>query len=439
MNIKAAIILLVTSFLLSPLQSQINDTENLFVIEAISVEGNSKSGDYVVLENVPYSIGDTLSEYDIRTGVEYLKSLEIFSEVNLHPRAGSEPGKVQLIFRVEERYWPQFRFKGGFSELDGWYITPVSFNLDNILGMGNFTELGITIGDRTARIDFNYLNPNIFDSDFDLLFNISARSQQVLHYIDGEELIQNVGRGGYELGLRPRDNFYKHFKFSLVGYSSIPDSFATRGKEEIFDLPPEILKFSKEKQQTAGFLISFNMDQRDQPFYPTSGWWAGFRYFQADEQFGGKINFSRIIADLRGYYNPIAKVTLAARIKYGAVSSHAPFWEKFYLGGPNSLRGYDDRSLSPTGGGDRLYQAGVELRFPIGTRNYPKQLLTGVLFYDTGANLSISQKLTKDVLFQGMGFGLRLRIPYLGIIRMDMAYPVENGSKKIQFSLGHTF
>jgi outer membrane protein assembly factor BamA len=144
-------------------------------------------------------------------------------------------------------------------------------------------------------------------------------------------------------------------------------------------------------------------------------------------------------ADARGYYNPFSRVVLAARLKYGAVSSHAPFWEKFYLGGPNSLRGYDDRSLSPTGGGDRLYQAGLELRFPIGTKNYPKHLLTAAFFYDAGANVSVNQSFNKDALYQGLGFGLRLRLPYLGIIRMDMAYPVEFGSKQIQISLGHTF
>jgi hypothetical protein len=165
--------------------------------------------------------------------------------------------------------------------------------------MGNFTDLGLTIGDRITKADFTYINPNIFNSDFDLLFSISAGAQQVLHYLDGEKLIHKIGKGGYELGLRPRDDFYRHFKFSLVGYTSVPDSFATKGNEKIYDLPGDLLKFTKEEQATAGFLISFYMDKRDQPFYPTSGWWAGFRYFQADKQFGGKLNFSRIIADAR--------------------------------------------------------------------------------------------------------------------------------------------
>jgi outer membrane protein insertion porin family len=409
------------------------------VIEGISVDGNSKSGDYVVFENLPYTVGDTVSEAEIRAGLEHLQSLEIFSEIVLNPLPGSEAGRLQLVFRVTERYWPHFRFKGGFSELDGWYITPISLNLDNVLGMGNFTSLGFTIGDRVGKAGLDYLNPNIFDSGFDFLLGISGGSQEILHYRDKEGLVQRIEFGGYEFGIRSRENFYKYFTFSLTGNTSTPDSFATKGKEKIYDLPVNVLHYSFKKINTAGFLISFNMDQRDQHFYPTTGWWAGFRYYQTDKAFKSDVNFSRVIADLRWYYNAFAHVVLATRLKYGAVSSTAPFWEKFYLGGPNSLRGYDDRSLSPAGGGDRLYQAGMELRFPIGIKQFPKHLLSGVVFYDAGANLSINQELNYNTIFQGAGFGLRFRLPYMGIIRMDMAYPLETGVKQVQLSLGHTF
>jgi len=436
---KTILFYLILLFCSTSLYAQNPGRESSFVIEGMSVDGNTKSGAYVVYENLPYALGDTLSEDEIRAGLEHLLSLDLFSDVVLNPLPGTEPGRLQLVFKVKERYWPHFRFKGGFSELDGWYITPVSLNLDNILGKGNFTNLGLTIGDRVSKVELNYINPNIFDSGFDFLLGLSSGSQEILHYREQDQLVQKISTGGYELGIRPRENFYKNFTFSLVGYTNMPDSFATKGKEKIYELPADVLKYSHKKVRTAGFLISCNLDRRDQPFYPTSGWWAGFRYFQTDKQFKSDLIFSRVITDLRGYYNPFAHVVLAGRLKYGAVSSTAPFWEKFYLGGPNSLRGYDDRSLTPTGGGDRLYQAGAELRFPIGVRHFPKQLLTGVVFFDMGANLTIDQKLDEDTIFQGAGFGLRFRVPFLGIIRMDMAYPLETGVKQVQISLGHTF
>lgn len=116
-----------------------------------------------------------------------------------------------------------------------------------------------------------------------------------------------------------------------------------------------------------------------------------------------------------------------------------PFYEKFYLGGPNSLRGFADRSLSPDGGGNQLYQSGMELRFPLTRKNFPNHFLTGVVFWDGGANLAKGQNLSIDSIENSLGFGFRFRIPFIGLLRMDYAYPINEGEKRIHFSLGHTF
>ena len=119
----------------------------VFVIESIAVEGNSKTSESVILENLSFSVGDKVSEDEINKSIDELKSLNFFRAVNLSPRAGSEPGYLNLIITVKERYWPTVRFKGGFSELDSWYITPISIHFDNIFGFGNYINLDFTIGD----------------------------------------------------------------------------------------------------------------------------------------------------------------------------------------------------------------------------------------------------------------------------------------------------
>ena len=185
--------------------------------------------------------------------------------------------------------------------------------------------------------------------------------------------------------------------------------------------------------------IYYNWDRRNQISYPTSGWWTGFRFTQADMQLGGDVTFSRIIIDGR-YYQQIYKgIVTALRLKYGYISSSAPFYEKFYLGGPNSLRGYADRSLSPDGGGNQLYQTGLELRFPITRNRFPNHFVTGVLFWDSGANLDKDQSLDIDQIKSSFGFGFRFRIPFIGLLRLDMAYPINEGKRQIHISLGHTF
>jgi outer membrane protein insertion porin family len=419
--------------------TQIVASKNKFIIENISIEGNSKSNDYVILENLSYAIGDTLSEEEINTGIENLKSLEIFSTVRLQPRAGSEAGKLHLIISVEERYWPHLRFKGGFSELDGWFVTPISLNLDNILGMGNFMDLGLTFGDRVTRLDLNYINPNIFDSDLDFYFNFYAHNQEILHYIEGKKIIQNVPQGGIDLGFKARQGFFKAFKFGISSYTINADSVAKMDGKDFVDFTPDVASYVGQPWKAAAFNVSFNLDKRDQAYYPAKGWWLGARFTQAARQLGSQIKFTRFIFDARAYHTLFAKVVVAGRFKLGVISNEAPFWEKFYLGGPNSLRGFSDRSLSPSGGGDRLYQAGVELRFPITAKHYPQHFLSGVLFLDSGANLPADQKIDLSSLYNSAGFGLRFRLSFLGIVRMDLAYPLDAGESKLQFSLGHTF
>ena len=412
-----------------------------FIIESVDVEGNSKTSSSVILENLSFEVGDTVSEAEITQSIEYLNKINFFKEVTFSPRAGSKPGYLRLIIAVKERYWPTIRFKGGFSELDSWYITPISLHFDNIFGLGNFTNFDFTFGDRLTSLSLNYVNPNIFNSRLDLYSKFFIKNHVFVHYLDSLELEQNVPQVGISIGFRSRDNFFRHFLFALESYTTTPDSFATHGKSKIkfYDFPEQINQFVHDDWKTSAFSIYFDWDKRDQVSYPTSGWWTGFRLTQANKQMGGQVDFTRFIIDGRYYQYLFAGTVAAGRIKFGTISAEAPFYEKFYLGGPNSLRGYRDRSLSPDGGGERLYQAGLEFRFPVIRKNYPNHFLTGVLFWDSGINLSADESFDINNVKQSIGYGFRFRVPFIGLVRLDMAYPLTEAEYRIHLSLGHTF
>ena len=415
-----------------------DNNKTLFHIEAISVEGNSKSRASVVFENLSIKVGDSLTEEAINNKIDDLRKLDLFKEVHLQPRAGSSPGKLRLIIRVKERYWPVFRFKGGFSELDSWYITPLALHFDNIFGFGNFTNLDLTFGDRIFSIKLNHKTPNIFNSDFDFHSRVYVHSREFIHYLNNSKLKQKVPQGGFFVGLQSRQGLFRHLLLGLDFYSTTPDSFATYASSDkkFYSFPENIARDIQGKENTSAFSAYYNLDLRDNTFYPSAGWWLGMWFTQADEQLGGKINFTRFIFDIRKYQHIYEKLVIAARLKAGFISPSAPFYEKFYLGGPNSLRGYADRSISPAGGGDKIYQTGLEIRYPISHKNFPNHFITGVLFMDAGSNLQKNQAPGK--VKGSYGFGFRFRLPFFGLFRMDLAYPFK-GEKMIQFSLGHTF
>lgn len=417
------------------------DQKTGFVIESIAVEGNSKTSQKVILENLPFAPGDKVTEADITAGIEKLRALRFFKAVQFAPRAGSQSGNLNLIITVKERYWPTIRFKGGYSEMDSWYITPVSIHFDNIFGFGNFTNIDFSIGDRLTSLTLNYINPNIFDSGLDFHTQLFIKSHEFLHYLDSLELKQKVPQAGLSIGFRPRYSLFKHFLFALESYTTTPDSFAIYGskKEKYYNFPGQINRYIHDEWQTSAFSIYFNWDKRDYASYPANGWWTGFRLTQANTQLGGQVDFTRFIFDARYYRHLFSGTVAAVRVKFGTISADAPFYEKFYLGGPNSLRGFSDRSLSPDGGGERLYQAGLEFRFPVITKNYPKHFLTGVIFFDSGMNLLEGDSFDLNKMDYSAGYGFRFRVPFIGLVRMDMAYPLSEGDFRIHFSLGHTF
>ena len=63
------------------LLSQSIPANNLFTIEKISIEGNSKTKSGVILANLPYTIGDTLTEQQIHAGIDQLRKTNFFKAV----------------------------------------------------------------------------------------------------------------------------------------------------------------------------------------------------------------------------------------------------------------------------------------------------------------------------------------------------------------------
>ena len=120
----------------------------------------------------------------------------------------------------------------------------------------------------------------------------------------------------------------------------------------------------------------------------------------------------------------------------GTTARNIPFFEQYFLGGADSLRGYDtDRFW---GSSLALFQA--ELRVPLGKDNS----FQGVLLFDGGDawnSIYQQQGLQQHTAFKlstDYGLGIRLVTP-IGPIRLDYAIPSGGGSGRTQFSIGQSF
>ena len=162
---------------------------------------------------------------------------------------------------------------------------------------------------------------------------------------------------------------------------------------------------------------------------------------------GGNIGYTKATAET-GWYFPLFWETVGfLHGECGYIWEHSgkylPDYERFYLGGINSVRGFDWREIGPVIdddieiGGTEFVQFNVEYLFPI----IKKSGLVGLFFYDAGnawADIGTSDKGLRD----SYGYGIRWFSP-MGPLRLERGYIINpqpgEGSGRWEFSMGGSF
>ena len=135
---------------------------------------------------------------------------------------------------------------------------------------------------------------------------------------------------------------------------------------------------------------------------------------------------------------------LGARV--GVVDNYSdtefvPIFERYFLGGLDSLRGYRYRDIGPQDefgeplGGDTFWFGTAEYSVPVIER------IRFAMFYDVGMVYADPWHINFSNYADNWGFGLRLNLP-IGPLRLDYGIPIHNssgdaGSGRFQFSVGY--
>jgi outer membrane protein insertion porin family len=190
-------------------------------------------------------------------------------------------------------------------------------------------------------------------------------------------------------------------------------------------------------------ILGSSYDNSAPLFNPHRGYFNTNTFTLSGLGFGSKTRYTKLLIDVRRY-QPLSALVLAIRTKLGGIrtfgsESFVPVEERFYSGGSSSVRGWARSELGPhvAGlpiGGLSLLEGSVEIRYPV------VGLLSGVVFGDFGNVWTESYKYKLSDLHYAAGLGIRLATP-IGPIRMDVARPVSDVEKKIQFhvSVGQAF
>ncbi len=436
------------TFLLLLAGSIFAQTPVRLTIDAIEIQGARKTRPHVIRAYLTFSEGDQVTRTQIEASEANLRNTNFFKQASIRLIPTEQPGHARAIINIKERTFPlTFQFKSGFNELDGWYISPLGLRLDNLFGRGNHLGMEMLIGDRVTGTELEFVRPFLWGSEYNLEFKLFGYNRDFVHFLSDEalpdnEFRQQVRDSGLKIQLRGNSGLARFFSLAFQAHNVDADSTLKFANEEIRpnEIPaPRFLTAASDTVQIRRLILAATVDTRDRKIHPSRGWWGSLSYDQASRDLGSYKNFYRLIFDLRRYQRLWKKVILAGRVKWGRVSEVAPFYERFYLGGPNSLRGYDDRSLTPEGYATQLSQGSAELRFPLSRKLRDSASFTGVLFYDAGYAWSQPDKWQRRRLKTSLGYGFRVRLPIFGLIRLDFAYPIPDYELHVHLSLGHTF
>lgn len=427
----------------TPLVNKNNDTKTvdigyniqkgeLVYFNRIIITGNAKTRDKVIRRELAIKEQGRYSMKGIQRSHRNLAVKDYFANVEINPVKTREPDQRDVEVKVTEKSTGNFAFGGGFSSDDGAFG---QFFVEerNLLGKGQILKFSTRLSGENALITVGYTEPWLFDRPISAGFDISKFEREYDHY--DKDGMKFTVRGAYR-------QFWDYTTFG-VAYSI--------EKFDISDVEPENTRVLAGDFLTSSITPYISYDSRNHRFLPTEGMFHKLSYEYAGEFLGGELDFHKLEAETAYFFPLFWKFTGALYAKGGILwdrtdSSVFIDWEKYYLGGINSIRGFDNTDINgkETGtieiGGDEFIQFNAELMFPL----QEEAGVFGVLFYDTGDVSSDNSNIDFGSFFSSSGFELRWNSP-MGPIRLAYGIVLEGqdikdtGDGQFDFSIGAFF
>ncbi len=410
-----------------------------YKVRDVFISGNKWTKDHVIRRELAIAPDDPVDRHLINASRNRLMGMGYFKKVDAVSISSPDPDRKDIDIKVEEKNFVNARIGAGWSDTDSLagMVELTHSNMD-ILDPWNYFTGG---GQRMRLLGMYGLERYNFEADFTepWLFGIPLRW-------DISGYLRNVE--------------YEHWDEQRLGFTTsltkrIFDDFTTISGGYTFEhvWVHEMSKHVSEKFQRekggsfVGKLhLSLDRDTRDNALDPTSGYMINALGSVAAHMLGSSNNFYRF--ELKGinYYSFFDKMfVFSIGGKIGTIGTigdphkDPPIYERYFLGGGDSVRGFPYRSIGPADsnkdnyGGDFMYLLTAELTHPI------YDFIRGAIFVDIGdATSSRFGPFNKPNI--GVGYGLRIKLPVVNApIKLDLAFPVLNNQEGVKNSLRFHF
>jgi outer membrane protein insertion porin family len=387
-----------------------------FYLGRFEVKGNTMTRDKVIRREFALDEGAVMDMEAVKKSLQKLQQLGYF-KIAEEPDFGVDPDakKVNLTLKGTETSRNEIQFGAGYSAVDKFF-GQFSFQTRNFLGRGEVLAASAQVGKISSFYDISYTIPWFMDKNQSVGFSIYRRTAD---YLNVDERRQGASVFyGHGIDLFSSWNL-------LYQYENIKANYPVTGAPVPpgQPIPPPTLADTTGK--TSSLTPAYRYDSRNDPFDPTFGRRLFASVQIAGAVLGGSDYFLKPI--LGGtIYIPVRfprHSYIAANLEGGWVAAYqghdVPIFERFQLGGEQSLRGYQTGSILPLKennqvftdefgrilGGNKFWVLNLEYTF---VQFGPGKML---VFADLGNTYFDSQSFNPGDFRYSVGAELRIFLP----------------------------
>jgi outer membrane protein insertion porin family len=427
---------------------------NIVYVDKIFIEGNDITKDYVIRREFVIKEQEVFNVNKVRRTQERIFNLGFFKDIQMDLEPVDD-SNVNLTFKVEEQPTGMATVGAGYSSQDG-LIGNLQFTKNNLFGRGQRLNFLWEFGEKKQNYQIGFTEPYLFgtytsfgadisdtDRSLDYVYKNINNNQTTDVYNDKHQGIS------FRFGRKFWDDYTANLTFGFEK-SKIYNVDIDTSTEHQTLLDEE----NKGEQETNSVTFAVARDTRDNVFYTKHGTYTRLSVKNAGGILAGDNNFVKALLNHSRFYHLFWEFVLALNIDAGIVkpfdiSAEVPLYEKFKIGGAESVRGYRYNSgdIGPQDGGLYKLVYNIEYKFPI-IQEKKQSILQGALFFDVGgawnnrSDIDLSIGRDKYQMKCGVGIGIRFTTPAFPI-RLDWGYGFnkEDGKdpKELYFTIGQLF
>jgi outer membrane protein insertion porin family len=419
-----------------------------YFVNRITFVGNATTRDNVVRREMRLVEGAVFNTEALKYSVRRLNQLGYFEQINEQDQQAIKtektPGRenaMDVTLTLKEQNRNQLTFGAGVSQYEGIF-GQLAFQTANFLGRGESLTLSLQAGDRAQNYQLAFTEPFLFDRNITAGFDVYKRALQYIGYYT-----QKSTGGNLMMGFPVADfsRMFVSYAYESTRMADLNEAFlnpncvfeeagcSVISLTDLSTISPEVLENIRRnpfvfdslligaggRRTVSKIVPNFVHNTVDNPIFPNTGQRLTLGIDLA--MLGGNTQFYKPRIEGVKFFRHTTRTSLGMRGQFEFIApvgqtETLPIFEKLFLGGEYSVRGFDIRSIGPSDpasglvlGGNKSLLFNFEYLFSIVSQ------VRLIAFYDAGQVADNRESFAMNRFRTSTGAEVRFFMPVLNV------------------------